>query len=135
MENSNARESKDRAPRRGRVHPRLKCKGIARFRSLPHGRFIDGALADLSLRGCCIESDSPPQLAPDSPVEVILKVKGTALRLGGIVRHRTRQTRTGIQFLDVSPRKKEQIEELMEELLEMDKIIVLEKLIDPDLPG
>lgn len=135
MQNSNTREGKERSPKRGRVHPRLRCRGIARFRSLPHGRFIDGALVDLSLRGCCIESDGSPHMAPESAVEVILKVKGTALRLGGIVRHRTRQTRTGIQFLDVSPRKKEQIEELMEELLEMDKNVALEQLIDPDVPS
>jgi hypothetical protein len=113
-----------------RVHPRLRCKGIARIRLLPHGRWMDGILADLSIRGCCIETEEPLQGTPESSIEVLLKVKGTNLRLNGTIRHCTRHIRAGIQFLDVSPRKSEQIRDLMADLLEMDRLAVLEGLID-----
>lgn len=114
-----------------RVHPRLKCKGIARVRLMPHGRWTEGFLADLSIRGCCIETDEPLPAPPGSAVEVLLKVNGTNLRLSGAIRHRTRNVRAGVQFLEVSPRKCEQIRDLMTDLVEMDQQAVLEGLLEP----
>lgn len=116
------------APKCRRVHPRLECKGIVRMRILPYGAFVDGTLADLSIRGCCILLDSPDAGETNAAVEVLLKVKGTTLRLNGTVRHVSRKARMGIEFEEVSSRKKAQIEELMDELLEMDKAAALEKL-------
>jgi hypothetical protein len=112
-----------------RVYPRLKCRGIVRMRLLPYGAFVDGTLADLSIRGCCIALEERGAGEADACVEVLLKVKGTALRLNGTIRHVSRKARTGIEFADVSPRKKKQIEELMNELLEMDKAADFERLM------
>ncbi|MFP5235446.1 MAG: PilZ domain-containing protein [Acidobacteriota bacterium] len=116
------------APKCRRVHPRLECKGIVRMRLLPFGSFADGALADLSIRGCCITLEPADGGETGSAVEVLLNVKGIALRLNGSIRHVSRSARMGIEFADVSPRKKKQIEELMSELLEMDKAAELERL-------
>jgi hypothetical protein len=70
-------------------------------------------------------------LVIDSIVEVLLHVKGTILRLSGRVRYIARPARVGIEFLDASPRKREQIEELIADLLEMDKAAALEGLFTP----
>lgn len=123
------------APKCRRVHPRLECKGIVRMRLLPCGAFVDGALVDLSIRGCCILLEAPDAGEADACVEVLLKVKGTTLRLNGTIRHVSRKARTGIEFAEVSPRKKKQIEELMSELLEMDKAAELERLTSGSPPG
>lgn len=112
-----------------RVHPRLRCKGIAELRVLPVGGVAVGALFDLSKNGCCILSDIPIPAFEHSNVEVHLKVKGMSLRVAGVVRHVHGQTRAGIEFLEVSARKAEQIEELMGELVEMDRTAAWEQYL------
>ncbi|HKF49559.1 MAG TPA: PilZ domain-containing protein [Terracidiphilus sp.] len=112
-----------------RVHPRLRCKGIAELRVLPVGGVAVGALFDLSKKGCCILSDVPIPAFEHSNVEVHLKIKGMSLRVAGVVRHVHGQTRAGIEFLEVSARKAEQIEELMAELVEMDRSAAWEQYL------
>jgi hypothetical protein len=102
-----------------RAKPRLNCKGVAQIAIPSVEAKIDGTLLDLSVSGCCIEMDT---LWPDMKgirLEVHLTVRGIALRIAGIVRNIRKGRCVGIEFIDVSSRRAEQIEDLFRELDEM----------------
>jgi c-di-GMP-binding flagellar brake protein YcgR len=104
-----------------RAHPRLACKGVGEFTILPDGPRIVGALTNLSLGGCCIVSETEIPAQPCAQVEVQLTACDIRLRLAAEVR-RIDKGNVGIQFLDVSSRKEEQIQYLIDELLELEKL-------------
>ncbi len=103
-----------------RKQPRLHCKGVAEISVLSVKAKIPGTLLDLSVSGCCIHSSLPLPSIENPFVEVHLHVKGISLRLAGVVRHVRKDHRAGIEFVDVTSRKAEQIKELIQELLEME---------------
>ena len=104
-----------------RRHPRLACAGIARIRVLPEGAGQTGSLVNLSKRGCLFVSDKLLSGQPGSAIEIHLKVKGIDLRLPGIIRRIDKGIRAGIEFVELSARKCEQIDLLITELFELDK--------------
>ena len=77
-----------------------------------------GSVANLSVQGCSIEADKKMPLLPHERVEVHLHLHGLTLQLAGIVRYMENNERVGIEFTDVSKRKAEQIEQLIEEIVE-----------------
>jgi PilZ domain-containing protein len=99
-----------------RRFPRLPCGGTADVRVLPNGSKQTGSLADLSKRGCCFLSDEPLRGCSGSNIEVHLKVRGIDLQVAGVIRHVHQRLRAGIEFVELSERKCEQIEELIREL-------------------
>ncbi|UWZ83622.1 PilZ domain-containing protein [Occallatibacter riparius] len=104
-----------------RRHPRLSCTGIARIRVLPEGTNQTGSLVNLSKRGCLFVADKLLSGQSGSAIEIHLKVKGIDLRLPGIVRRIDKGHRAGIEFVELSARKCEQIDLLISELFELDK--------------
>jgi hypothetical protein len=74
---------------------------------------------DLSVAGCCIELSSPMPNLENPRVEVHLTLKGTTLRVAGIIRQIRSENNVGIEFIEVSSRKAEQIAALFAELSEM----------------
>lgn len=100
-----------------RARPRLRCKGVAEMIVLSIGRRMPGALLDLSVNGCCIETSEPIPPIEQPGVEVVFSVDGFTLRLAGIVRNVRHDHRAGIEFTGVTQRKAEQIRELVKELL------------------
>jgi hypothetical protein len=104
-----------------RRYPRLACGGIANVRVIPDGAKETGCLLDLSKRGCCFLADQLLRGHEGSTVEVHLKVKGIDLRVSGVIRHVHKGVRAGIEFVAISERKSEQVDELIGELVEMDK--------------
>ena len=104
-----------------RRYPRLDCGGIADLRVLPNGAKETGSLVNLSKRGCCFLADDSLRGCEGTPIEMHLKVRGIDLRVRGIIRHVHQWRRAGIEFVDLSERKREQIEELMGELGELCK--------------
>lgn len=119
-------QSDDGAGRR--AHPRLTCNGVAQLRTLPLGKFVPGGVVDLSIQGCCIDAGQEMCVETHATVEVLLNLRGTSLRLNGVVRHVSQSGRMGIQFLEVSARKQEQIKELIADILDMDQIAMMEKM-------
>ena len=107
--------------RERRMHPRLQCRGKAEMLLLPDGPKLEGSLINLSLGGCCIECVAKILLEPPVSVEVQLKVDDSRLRLAGVLRYVEDLCKAGIQFDQVSPRKEEQIRELIAELYESEK--------------
>lgn len=101
-----------------RTQPRLRCGGVAEVVLLRLGRKLPGTLLDLSVGGCCIQTDAPIPSIERPSVEVQLTVNGITLRVAGIVRNMRNDRRAGIEFIDVTPRKADQIIELVKELVE-----------------
>lgn len=99
-----------------RAQLRLRCKGVAEVVLFPSGEHVPGTLLDLSVAGCCIETDRPLPPVGTSAVEVQLSVNRVVIRLAGTVRNLRRQRRAGIEFVDLPGRKAAQIKEVLEEL-------------------
>ncbi len=104
-----------------RRYPRLDCGGMADLRVLPNGAKETGSLVNLSKRGCCFLADEALRGSEGATIEMHLKVRGIDLRVAGIIRHVHKWRRAGIEFVELSERKREQIEELMGELAELSK--------------
>ena len=104
-----------------RRYPRLTCAGIARIRVLPEGTGQTGSLVNLSKRGCLFVADKLLSGQSGSAIEIHLKVKGIDLRLPGIIRRIDKGVRAGIEFVELSARKCEQVDLLISELIDLDK--------------
>jgi c-di-GMP-binding flagellar brake protein YcgR len=104
-----------------RRYPRVDCRGFADLRVLPNGANETGSLVNLSKRGCCFMADAALRGSEGATIEIHLKVRGIDLRVAAIIRHVHRRRRAGIEFVELSERKREQIEELMGELAELTK--------------
>lgn len=101
-----------------RAHQRLLCKGGAEIHIYPERMRAVGSVANLSAQGCSIEADKKMPLLPHERVEVHLHLHGLTVQLAGIVRYMENNERVGIEFIDVSKRKAEQISQLIEEIVE-----------------
>lgn len=104
-----------------RRYPRLICEGIADVRVLPNGEKETGAILNVSKRGCCFLADEAVRGIEGSSIEVHFKVRGIDLRLGGIIRHIHKRRRAGIEFVQLTERKRDQIDELIAELYELSR--------------
>jgi len=128
----------DDAESEQRRFPRLSCDGIAHLRVIPSGGSETGCVVNLSKRGCCFVADKPLRGIAGSGIEVHLKVRGIDLRVPGIIRHIRKGVRAGIEFVDLSDRKRDQIDELIGELSILEsqsKKLRLEPFKKPDENG
>jgi c-di-GMP-binding flagellar brake protein YcgR len=82
---------------------------------------LQGRILDLSLGGCRIRTDERFPVGIYTRVETEFRVKGLPFRLGGVVQaiHDRERRNVGIRFLDISDRKREQVEQLIEDFREM----------------
>lgn len=116
--------SKDtwKGPGDRRRSPRLECLGNAQLRILDfesaHTVQVQGKILNLSLIGCCIEAERPVCLRVLDKLEVYFHLNGTPILVMGVARAIHSKTRIGIEFVDVSSRKEEQIRFIMNDLLE-----------------
>jgi hypothetical protein len=104
-----------------RRYPRLSCSGIVDLRVIPGGGKETGALINLSKRGCFFLADKPLRGSEGASIEIHLKVHGIDFRVAGVIRHVRKGIRAGIEFVRLSQRKCEQINELIGELAELDQ--------------
>lgn len=107
-----------KALREHRKFPRRPCEGIADIRVLPNGGREAGSIADMSRRGCCFVPAAPLRGVAGSRIEIHLKVRGIDLRIAGVIRHVRNRMRAGIEFLDLTDRKLNEIDEVLVELSE-----------------
>lgn len=105
-----------------RRSPRLKCRGNAQLRLLDYEAAqsiqFQGKILDLSLFGCCIETEKTVPLRVKDRLEVYFQLNGLPILVMGETKVIHAENRFGIEFLDLSPRKKEQLSFLMSELIE-----------------
>ena len=79
---------------------------------------LTGRILDLSLGGCRIRTDDRFPVGIYTRIEVEFCLDGLPFRLGGVIQGIHDRHTVGIRFLDISSRKREQIEQLMEEIRE-----------------
>jgi c-di-GMP-binding flagellar brake protein YcgR len=83
------------------------------------GSKLNGQILDLSLGGCRIHTTERFPVGIYTRVETEFRLRGLPLRLAGVIQAIHDRNLVGIRFLDVSPRKREQIAELIDEIVEM----------------
>jgi c-di-GMP-binding flagellar brake protein YcgR len=77
---------------------------------------LAGRIIDLSLGGCRIRCHERFPVGIYTPVEAEFQLDGISFRLGGVVQAIHDSHTVGLRFLDMSPRKREHLEKLIEEL-------------------
>jgi len=102
-----------------RKSPRYHCLGTASIQVLPESaenRF-PARILNLSQGGCLMVLRQPiPELLLDQVIELLFEVKGFPFRLRARAKSFCPRRAVGFEFLDVSPRRRAQLEELIEEL-------------------
>jgi c-di-GMP-binding flagellar brake protein YcgR len=79
---------------------------------------LSGRILDLSVGGCRIRTDERFPVGIYTRVETEFRLEGLPFRLGGVIQAIHDRNMVGIRFLDMSSRKREQVEQLMEEIRE-----------------
>jgi hypothetical protein len=79
---------------------------------------LSGRILDLSVGGCRIRTDERFPVGIYTRVETEFRLEGLPFRLGGVIQAIHDRNTVGIRFLDMSSRKREQIEQLIEEIEE-----------------
>jgi hypothetical protein len=83
---------------------------------------LNGRILDLSLGGCRIETDELFPVGIYTRVEAEFRLEGMPFRLGGVVQAIHDRRHVGIRFLDMSSRKREQLELLIEDIEDLKRI-------------
>jgi hypothetical protein len=79
---------------------------------------LTGRILDLSVGGCRIRTNERFPVGIYTRVEIEFRLEGLPFRLGGVIQAIHDRNTVGIRFLDVSSRKREQVEQLIEEIHE-----------------
>jgi PilZ domain len=80
------------------------------------GSRLPGRIVDLSLGGCRIHTDERFPLGIYTRVETEFRLEGLPFRLGGVIQAIHDCNTVGIRFLDLSDRKRRQVQELIDEI-------------------
>lgn len=120
--------------RERRAHPRHEVHTKAAI-FLVHTRFSQrGCILDLSLAGCRIHTDERFLLCIYTPVETEFRSAGQPFRLGGVVQEIHEGDLVGIRFVNVSGGQREQLQQLIEEMKEIEEMQARWKLSAPPQP-
>jgi len=87
---------------------------LVKIRSILKGRILD-----LSLGGCRIRTEERFPVGIYTRVETEFRLEGLPFRLGGVIQVIHDRNTVGIRFLDLSERKREQVQDLMNEIEEL----------------
>ena len=82
------------------------------------GSRIPGQIVDLSVGGCRIKTVDKFPVGIYTRIETEFQLHGLPFRLGGVIQAIHNNTTVGIRFLDMSDRKKAQVAELVNEILD-----------------
>jgi c-di-GMP-binding flagellar brake protein YcgR len=87
------------------------------------GSELTGRIVDMSAGGCRIRTDERFPVGIYTRVETEFRLEGLPFRLGGVIQAIQDRERllVGIRFLDMSARKREQVEQLMQEIEESER--------------
>ena len=80
------------------------------------GSKLRGHILDLSMSGCGIRSDERFPVGIYTRVEAEFRLEGLPFLLAGVIQAIHDPHNVGIRFLDMSPRKREQVEQLIAEI-------------------
>jgi flagellar biosynthesis GTPase FlhF len=107
----------DKRDRRGQVRHGVDTS--ATIFLIKVGSRLGGRILDLSLSGCRIRTDERFPVGIYTRVEVEFRLQGLPFRLGGVIQAIHDRHHVGIRFLDMSSRRREQVEQLIEEIREI----------------
>ena len=103
-----------------RKHPRFECEGIAEIHLLGIEKTVPARIEDLSLKGCRLVVLDEAADDPEFDLPIFFELTFTVHELTFRVRGRStgfRGTRCiGVEFMDLRPRSKSYIRDLVEEL-------------------
>lgn len=102
--------------RERRVALRAELDTTAVIHLINIGSHLRGRIHDLSLSGCRVHTDERFPVGIYTRVEVEFYLDGLPFRLGGVVQAIHDRQTVGIRFVDMSARRREQVEQLMEEM-------------------
>ena len=77
---------------------------------------VHGRIVDLSVSGCRIQTRTKFPVGIYRRIEVEFRIDGLPFRLAGVTQAIHDPCNVGIRFLDVSERKREQLNQLIEEI-------------------
>ena len=111
------------AKRERRVQSRHEVDTSAVIFLINVGSKLCGRIVDLSAGGCRIRADERFPVGIYTRVETEFRLEGLPFRLGGVIQavHDRDRRLVGIRFLDMSIRKREQLDQLIEEIEEMQR--------------
>jgi hypothetical protein len=104
------------APSERRSQPRYAVDEAATLHFIDVRAQISGRILDLSMSGCRIRTNERFPVGIYRRVETEFKLDGLPFRLGGVVQSVHDKFTVGIRFLDLSPRKRDQLAFLMDEI-------------------
>ncbi len=99
-----------------RAYPRFSVDEDSVLLLVSHGMPIKARIVDLSLEGCRVRSQDRIHVAVRRPVEITFKVNGVAFRFSGVVQWNDSHTQLGIHFVNMIPRRKVELAEVIEEM-------------------
>lgn len=103
-------------PRDRRAQSRHEIDSSATIFLIKVASALRGRIIDLSLGGCRIRTDERFPVGIYTRVEVEFHLEGLPFRLGGVIQAIHNRNTVGIRFLDLSERKRQQVQELIDEL-------------------
>jgi c-di-GMP-binding flagellar brake protein YcgR len=104
--------------RERRKEARQEVETSAQILLVNVGSRLRGRILDLSLGGCCIRTDDRFPVGIYTRVETEFYIQGLPFRLGGVIQQIYDRKTIGIRFLDLSERKRQQVQELIAEIAE-----------------
>jgi hypothetical protein len=117
-----------------RAHPRHEIHTKAAIFLVHTGFSQRGCILDLSLAGCRIHTDDRFLLCIYTPVETEFRPAGQTFRLGGVVQEIHEGDLVGIRFVNMSGRQREQLQQFIEEMKEIEEVQARWKLSAPPQP-
>jgi len=113
------------APRRERrKEPRHTVDGSAILHLLDAAIQLRGRILDLSRSGCQFRTDDCFPMGIYRRVEIEFQLDGLPFRLGGVTQSLHKRNRVGVRFLEMSERKRLQLDEL---IVEMEELLAKER--------
>jgi len=99
-----------------RLEPRFDLDSDASLHILNTGHVMPCALLEISRSGCRLFSETPFELESETRVEVEFTGNGYPFRIGAMIRPKSDEHITGLQFVELSPRRRAQLDDLVNEL-------------------
>jgi hypothetical protein len=107
------------AGRERRMDARVRIETSAIILLVNVGSRLRGRILNLSLGGCRIRTEERFPVGIYTRVETEFQLDGLTFRLGGVVQTIQERNCVGIRFLDMSERKRQQVEQLIGELADL----------------
>ena len=102
--------------RENRTHQRFSVDEDSVLLLVAHGMPIKARIVDLSLEGCRVRTGDRINVGARRPIEITFKVNGVAFRFSGVVQWSDGHTQLGIRFVNIIPRRKVELAEVIEEM-------------------